>query len=84
MGQGEPFGGACGDRDRPVDPRRDDPVHLLGRGQSLHRRLVLDRDDRPSVGIAETRRGGVAIDGDHVQAALARRREQPELGRPRP
>ena len=51
--QAEPLGDPRRDPDRPVDPRRDDPVDALGFGQPVDPRLVLGRDDRAPVGEAE-------------------------------
>ena len=82
--QAHPRGDAGRDRDRPVDPRRDDAVHLLRLREPLDAELVLGRDDRPPVGEPEAGRRRVAVDRDDEQPALARRREQPELRRPRP
>ena len=72
-----------GDRDRPVDPGRDDPVHLLGAGELADGRLVLDGDDRAAVGVLEADRGGVAVAGDDVEPPLPGGAVQPELRRPR-
>ena len=82
MRQPEPRGDARGDPDGPVDPRRDDPVDALGLGEPLDAVLVLGRDDRAAVGVPEPGRVGIAVDRDHVQVALARRGEQPELRGP--
>ncbi len=84
MRQPHPRGDARGDGHRPVDPGRDDPVHALRLREPLDPDVVLGRDDRPPVGEPEAGRRRVAVDGDHEQAAGARRREQPELRRPRP
>ena len=84
MRQTEPVGDARRDPDRPVDSRRDQSGGPLGHGEPLDSRLVLDGDDRATVGIAKPRRGRIAVEGDHVQPTLASSREQPELGRPRP
>ena len=70
--------------DSPVDPGRDHPVHALGLGQPLERRLVVERDDRPPIGVAKARRRGVAIDRDHEDASRTRRSQQAELPRARP
>jgi hypothetical protein len=70
--------------DGPVDSRRNQAVDTLRFSKALDPELVLGRDDRPSVGMAKPGCARVAIDRDHVQAALPRSREQPELGRPRP
>ena len=45
--------------------------------------LVLGRDDRAAVRVTEPGRVGIAVDGDHVQVALVRGGEQPELRRAR-
>ncbi len=80
----EPGGDAGGDGDGEVDPRRDDAVDALRTGEAVDRRLVLDGHDRPPVGEAKAGRTRIAIDGDHVQAEVVRRLEQPELRGPRP
>ena len=80
MRQSEPLGDPRCDRDRVVGAGRDHPGDLLGACQPVDRRLVLDRDDRAPVGVAEARRGGIAIDGDDAQVAPAGRREDAELG----
>jgi hypothetical protein len=54
-------------------------VDILREREALDRDLVLRRDDRAPVGIPEARRSRVAVDRDHKQAALAGRREQPDL-----
>jgi hypothetical protein len=77
--QADPVGDARGDRDRPVDPGRDDPVDVLRRDQPVDLRLVLDRDDRPAVGEAKAACGRVAIDGDDEQVPLTGGLEQTEL-----
>jgi hypothetical protein len=71
------------DPDRPVDSRRDHAVDPLSTGQPLDPALVLGRDDRAAIGKGEAGRGRVAVDRDHVQAALARCLEQPQLRRAR-
>ena len=83
MRKRQPFGDACGDRDREVDPRRDDPVDTLRRREPVDARLVLRRDDRPPVRVAEPGRGGIAVEGDHVKPPIAGGGEQPELRRAR-
>ena len=50
--------------------------------QSIHGDLVLAREECPLVGVAESRRVRIAVDGDHVQVALARGAQEPELRRP--
>ena len=62
----------------------DHAVDLLGACEPVDRRLVLDRDDRAAVGVAEPRRRGVAVGRDDVQPAGPRRREHAELGRSGP
>lgn len=59
--------------DSPVDPGRDHSLDTLGLGQPLERRLIVERDDCPPIGVAKARRGGVAIDRDHEEASRARR-----------
>ena len=84
MRQARVRGEPGGDGDRPVDARSDDPVHLLGARELADRRLVLDRDDRPAVGIREADRGRVAVAGDDEEASLPGGAVQAELRRPRP
>ena len=81
MREAEPLRDTSADRDRPVDPGRDQPVDAFGRSEPLDRRLVLGGDDRAAVGVAETGRGGIAVDSDHVQLARPRGREQSQLRR---
>jgi hypothetical protein len=45
--------------------------------------LVLGRDDRAAVRVAEPGRVGIAVDGDDVEVAPPRRREETELCRAR-
>ena len=45
-------------------------------------RLVLRGDERPLVRVCEAGRGGIAIDRDHEQVALARRAQEPDLRGP--
>ena len=82
MRQREPLRDAGGGRDGMVGAGRDDPVDVLGAREPVDRRLVLDRDDRAAVGVAEARRGGVAVGRHDGQAAPPRRREDAELRRP--
>jgi hypothetical protein len=84
MRERQPLGDPGGDRYRPVDPGRDDPVDALGCGQPVDLGLVLDRDDRPAIGEAESGRGRVTVDGDDEEVSLAGRLEQAELAGPRP
>ena len=79
MRQHLPLGDPRGDRDRPVDARRDDPVDALGGGEAVDLRLVLDRDDRAAVGEAETRSGGIAVERKDEEAAVAGGLEESEL-----
>ena len=67
------------DADRPVRPRRDDPVDPEGADQPLDRRLVLGREDAAAIGEAEAGRGGIAVDHGDPEAARTRRLEQTEL-----
>ena len=83
MRERETLADTSGDRHRPVDSRRDQPIDTLGACEPFDSGLILCRDDRPAVGIAKSRRGGVAVDCHHVQVARTRGREQPKLGRPR-
>ena len=76
-------GDASGDRDRPVDPGRDDPVHLLCAGELADGGLVLDGDHGAAVGVLEADRGGVAVAGDDVEPPIPRCAVQAELRRPR-
>ena len=81
MRQPEAAGDSSCNRDRPVDPGRDQPVDALGAGEALDAGLVLGGDDGAPVGVAEARRGGVAVDGDHVQLARACGGQQAKLRR---
>jgi len=56
----------------------------LGRSEPLDPVLVLGRDDRPPVGVPESRRGRIAVERDHEQPLLPSRPEQTELRRPGP
>ena len=67
------------DADGPVDAGRDDAVHALRLGEPLDPELVLGRDDRAAIGVTEPGRIRVAVDGDDVQVALVRGREEAEL-----
>ena len=80
--QPQPFGDPCGDRDRPVDARRDQPVDALGACEPFDPGLVLRRDDRAAVGVAKARSGRIAVERDHMQLTRTRRGEQAQLGRP--
>ena len=60
------------DRHRPVDPGRYDPVDGIRAREPVEALLVLGRDDRAPVRVLEARGGGVAVAGDHEQAALPR------------
>ncbi len=79
MRQPEPGGDPGRDGDGVVAAGRDDPVDLLGAGEPLDRRLVLDRDDRAPVGVAKARRGGVAVGRDDGEPAPACGLEHSEL-----
>ena len=83
MGQPAPGSDARRDSHGPVDPGRDQAVDPLRFDEPVDSLLVLGGDDRAAVGVAEAGRVGIAVDGDHVQVALAGRGEQPELRRPR-
>ena len=76
----------------PRDARRDadcgvaagdDAVDPLGLGEAMNCGFVVGGDQRPSVCELKTRSGSIPIDGNHEQPALARGREQVELGRAR-
>ena len=84
MRQSHALGDARGDPDRPIDARRDDPLHPLGGRKALDTSLVLGRDDRPPVGEAESGRCRVAVERDHEEPPLARRSKEPELSGSRP
>jgi hypothetical protein len=77
--QHEPLRDPGADRDRPVDPRRDQAVNPLGGRQPVDLRLVLDRDDRPPVGEGEARRGRIPVGRDHIELMRAGGLEQSEL-----
>ena len=62
-------------------PGRDDAVDLLRAREPLDGGLVLDRDDRAPVGVAEAGRRRVAVGGDDGQAAGPRGGEHAELRR---
>jgi hypothetical protein len=68
-----------GDRDRPVRPRRDDPVDVQCADVPLDRGLVLGGEDAAPVGVVEPGRGRIAVDDGDPQAARTRRLEQSEL-----
>src|SRR5262249_5362648 len=74
---------ACGDRggerNGPVDARGDDPVDAPRGGEPVDLRLVLDRDDRPTVGEPEPGRSRVTVDGDDEQPTVAGGFEEAEL-----
>lgn len=78
------LGDARSDSDRPVDARRDDAVDALRLGQLGDTLLVLGGDDRPPIRVLKAGRTRVAIERDHEEPSLARRRQQPELRRPGP
>jgi len=79
--QTEAVGNPGGDGDRPVDSGRHDPVDSLGTCKTVDARLVLGRDDRAAIGVAEAGSTRVAIAGHDVQPAVAGRAEQAELRR---
>ena len=79
MGQGQTLGNARGDGDRPVDPRRDDPVDALRLGEPRDVLLVLGGDDRATVREREADGGGVAVGRDDEEPAVARTAQQPDL-----
>src|SRR5690348_9317373 len=70
-----------GDPDRVIGAGRDEAVHLLRAREPVDRRLVLDRDDRPPVGVAEARRRRVAVGRDDRQPAPPGGGEDSELRR---
>ena len=69
------------DCDGPVDSRGDEAVDAFGGCEPLDRRFVLGGDDRAPIRVPEAGRGGIAIDGDHVQIVPPCGGEQPELRR---
>jgi hypothetical protein len=75
---------AGGDRDGPVDPRRDDAVHALGAGELEERPLVLRGHDGPAIGELEPGCRRIAVERDDEEAAAARGLQQAELGRTGP
>jgi hypothetical protein len=79
MRQAEAVGDPSCGPDRPVCSRRNHAVDPLGLREPLQRRLVLDGDDCPPVGVAEARRPGIAVDGDHEEAARVGGGEQAKL-----
>ena len=81
--QAEPGGDAGGARDGVVGAGGEQAVDLLGPGEPLDRGLVLDRDDRAPVGLAEAGGGRVAVGGDDGEPAPPGRREDAELRRAR-
>ena len=64
-------------------PGRDQAVDALGARQSFDAGLVLGRDDRATVGVAEAGCRRIAVERDHVKLTCAGSGEQPELGRSR-
>src|SRR5260221_13621979 len=58
---------------------RDDRVDAFRAREPLDGELVLDRDDRPAVCVAEARSGRVAIGYDDGQAPAPRIREDTQL-----
>ena len=81
MGEREAGRDPGGNRDRPVDPGRDNAFDSLGLGELADRGLVLGRDDRAPVCVFEAGRLRIAIAGDDEQAAVARGAQKPELSR---
>ena len=73
---------ARGNRDRPVDPGRDQPVDALGLRQPVDALLVLRGDERPPVGEGEPDRARVPVGGDDEEPVLAGGGEEAELRRP--
>ncbi len=82
MRQPGALGDPCGDADRPVGSRGDDPVDRERADEAFDRGLVLDREDAPAVGEPKPRSRRIAVDDGEPEAARARRLEQPELCRP--
>jgi translation initiation factor 2B subunit (eIF-2B alpha/beta/delta family) len=79
MREAKPRRDSRGGSHRPVGSRSDHAVDPLGLREALQRRLVLDRDDRPSVGVPKAGGAGIAVDRDHEQAARLRGGKQAEL-----
>jgi hypothetical protein len=80
MRDAESLGHPSRDPDGPVSARRDEPIRLEGTREPVDRRLVLRRDHGPFVCESEAGCLRVAIGGNHIDVALTRRLEQPELG----
>ncbi len=73
MRESEPEADPGGDGDRMIGAGRDHAVDLLGAREPFDRLLVLDRDDRAPVGVAEARSRGIAVGRDDRQPAAAGR-----------
>jgi hypothetical protein len=82
MWKPQAVGDSCGDVDRPVGSGSHNPGNPSRARQPFDRRLVLRGKDRAPVRMPETGSLGIAVDGDHVQGALAGGAEQAELCRP--
>ena len=63
---------------------RNDPIDALGAREPLDRLLVLDRDDRAAVGVAEPGGRRVAVGDDKGQAPAPGIREDAQLSGARP
>jgi hypothetical protein len=77
MGQPEARRHAGGDRDGPVDPRRDQAGDPFGPRHLLDPLLVLGRDERVAVGVAQTDGRAVAVADDGSEPARAGGAKQP-------
>jgi hypothetical protein len=82
MAKPEARSDARGDRDRPVDPGRDDAVHLLGGSEHPDGGLVLGGYDCAAIGEFKSDRGGVPVASDDEEVALVRGAKETELCRP--
>src|ERR671925_669041 len=82
MGKPQVVGDPRRDADRPVGARSDDAGDVRRAGEPLDCRLVFRGQDRAPVRVPEAGSAGIAIDGDHVEAALLGGAEQADLRRP--
>ena len=72
-------GHACGDLRGAATTGGDDPVDTFRAGEPLDRELVLDRDDRAPVGVAETWGRRVAVGHDEGQTPAPGIRKDAQL-----
>ncbi len=79
--QAEPLRDARRDADGVVGAGGDEAVHVLRAREPVDGGLVLDRDDRPPVGVSESRSGRVAVGRDEGQSPPPGGGEDSELRR---